>query len=218
MRASVCLILLLLPVAMFGGQLSNDSFHGDVLIRSSGEQQMAILLDSYGRGDGHDGLVDHAWVIASEVPYLEPVSILLRNARVTSEPGRITVYSAPDHTAVVFLVDGTQDDENWAPAGTAVHRYAGYGVSHYKGSLDLPPMTSKGVAHSPSPYTLQDPDPWGNGGGAAGGCQSGGLGSTSCSQSCSGTSSCETSCSTGYYACCYCTGTTSYCKCFRTGG
>ncbi|MEA2569970.1 MAG: hypothetical protein QOI24_1971 [Acidobacteriota bacterium] len=218
MRAVVVFILSLIPAIVFGGQLSTASFHGDVVVRSSGPQQMAILLDAYGRGDGHDGLVDHAWVIASETAYADPLSIFLRAARVTSEPGRITVYSAADHTAVVFLFDGAQDDDGWAPAGTAVHRYAGYGISHYKGVLDLPPITSNGPEHTPVPYSLQDPDPWGTGGEAAGGCQSGGLGSNSCSLSCSGTSNCETSCNAGYYSCCYCTGRTAYCRCLRTGG
>jgi len=218
MRGAVLFLCSLLPALVFGGQLSTSTFHGDVVVRSSGAQQMAIVLDSYGRGDGHDGLADHAWIVAAETPFAQPVSLFLRGAVVTSEPGRITVYSAAEHTAVVFLVNGTQDDDSWMPSGTTLHRYAGYGVSLYSGELQLPPITTNGVRQAPSPYTLQDPDPWGDPGATGSGCQSGGLGSTSCSQRCSASSGCQASCEAGYYACCYCTGSTSYCKCLRTGG
>src|SRR5205085_9130194 len=139
MRLKLVLLLSFIPAVLFAGQFPVATFHGDVVVRSSGEQQMAILLDSYGRGDGHDGLVDHAWVVASETPYANPASIFLRGARVTSEQGRITVYSAADKTAVVFLLDEAEDDETWAPSATTITRYRGYGISHYQGELQLAP-------------------------------------------------------------------------------
>jgi hypothetical protein len=139
MRTSVLLILSLLPAVVFGGQLRTESFHGDVVVRSSGEKQMVVLLDSFGRGDVHDGLADHAWVIASETPYADPVSICLRNALVISEPRRVTVFSAADETTIVFLLESSETESN-----CPVHRYAGYGLSQYRGVLDL-----------------NGPDPWG---------------------------------------------------------
>jgi len=151
MRASVLLILSLLPSVMFGGEFRTESFHGDVVVRSSGEKQMVVLLDSYGHGDAHDGLADHAWVVASETPYANPVSIYLRNAIVTSERRRVAVYSETDQTAIVFLLES--EDTDCAPG--MVHRFTGYGLSQYRGVLEVAPMTSD------APFAPHDPDPWG---------------------------------------------------------
>ena len=160
----VLFVASLFPAFVCGGQFATETFHGDVLVRSSGDQRMAILLDAYGAADAHDGLADHAWVIASETPYASQAPLFLRDARVTSEPGRITVYSPSEHKAIVFLADGKQDDDSSAPSGTTFTRYNGYGLSLYSGELRVPPITVNGVAHTPSSTEMQEPDPWNAGG------------------------------------------------------
>jgi hypothetical protein len=153
MRTSVLLILSLLPAVVFGGEFRTESFHGDVVVRSSGEKQMVVLHDSCGLSDDHDGRADHAWVIASEIPYANPVSIYLRNAIVISERRRVTVYSEADQAAIVFLLES--EDADCEPR--MVHRFAGYGLSQYRGVLEVPPITSD------APLSPHDPDPWGEG-------------------------------------------------------
>jgi hypothetical protein len=151
MRAVAALFVFsLIPAMLSGGRHSTESFHGDVVLRSSGERQMVVLLDSCGCGDRQDGRADHVWVIASETPYSAAVPIFLRDALVISEARRVTVYSAAGDAVIVFRLDGVPDEMTCA-AGT-VQRFAGYGLSQYRGAPDLPRMKSD--AH--------DPDPWGD--------------------------------------------------------
>lgn len=217
-------LLVFLPGALVAG-LNTGTYHGEAVVMSRGHDAV-VIFDSAGRGDARDGRVDHTWAISSTEVF-PSLFYTLKEATVTVEPSRVTVFSRTGRAAIVFTTEDGDDDRSWVPAGFAVEHLTGFGVVEYAGELGLPPLDTfkgrgthkvTGMANGDdtpvAAMDIQYPDPFGDAGGGAGGsCTSGGPGATSVTQACGSGKSCSINCGPNYYACANCVGNQAVCKC-----
>lgn len=230
-RTLLCCVLLSLVAGLaYGDSDAAKVFHGAVYAESY-DKVMVIAVDSDANG-ARDGMADTVFVVATPEPFLTPISHRWTNASLVFKASGVMVTSPDDHEALIVTFKRDVPRANFvAPAEFHVSRVANaIGLAHHTSLPDIYHMDNMPTAHGRgnsrhASETLGvdgwDRQPfqnnWGDGG-AAGGCTSGGSGSTSCSVSgCAATSyknDCSVSCITGYYACCNC----GSCTCLRYDG
>jgi len=203
-------------------------FHGAIYAESY-NQVMVIAIDS-DAGGSRDGVADSVFVVATPESFVTPVSYRWTNATLVFKASGVMVTSPADREALIVTFKRDVPRANFvAPAEFHTTRVANaIGLAHHSTLGDIyymdtmPSGSSRSrrlVSNLSSDGWTREPfqNDW-SGDGAAGGCTSGGSGSTSCSVSGCAASSykndCSVSCITGYYACCTC----GSCTCLRYDG
>jgi len=224
----LCSILL----SLVAGLATADSdaakvFHGAIYAESY-NQVMVIAIDS--DAGGRDGIADSVFVVATPESFVTPVSYRWTNATLVFKASGVMVTSPADREALIVTFKRDVPRANFAaPAEFHTTRVANaIGLAHHSTLGDIYYMDAmpSGSSRSRRLVSNTTADGWTrqpfqndwSGDGAAGGCTSGGGGSTSCSVSGCAASAykndCSVSCISGYYACCNC----GSCTCVRYDG
>ena len=215
MKRAILAALVVLSVSpVLQADLKQRVLRGEVVVKNNGGDlyNLVVLVDSFSRGRKRDGNVDHVFGIRSDESY-GYVNERLRDAHVTVDGRRVTIYSPDDDRALVFAMSGEEDPE-WLSPDTQTRTFTGHSMVGNEGDFGLAITEPKKGGFSAN--LVDDIDVGDPSGGGSSSCAAGGSGSGSCSISCrtGNQYSCEVSCTGNNYACCYCDSVIgARCKC-----